>query len=94
MSSVQKKTGLLGAADLVATWTGRQRHAVIHEYREAVLKADFPGPQCLEPDELLDAVERGLPVSRLLHLEECEPCRELVGAAAPSDEKRRVGRPR
>jgi hypothetical protein len=89
MSKTEEKPRLLDAAQMVAGWTGRHRDAVIDEYREAVLKAEFPGPECLEPDELLASIDRVLPEARRAHVETCEPCRELLVAAQPSEEKRR-----
>lgn len=89
MSATEKK-GLLGAVETVASWTGQPGDKLIDEYREAVLKSDFPGPDCLQPDESLLLVGgREIEPERFLHVKTCEACQELLEAAKPSEGYRR-----
>jgi hypothetical protein len=51
---------------------------------QRVLDSTYPGPDCLDPDEVQEFAETGsLPDDRLAHRERCDACAALLEAAAP-----------
>lgn len=79
------KSSFLAAAAIVGTAVGKSADKVIKEYREAVLKSDFPSPNCLKAEELLFARFNRLPEERAAHVRACEPCQGLLVAANGRD---------
>ena len=86
--STQYKPFYLKAAERLAADMGKNVDDLLAEYRESVRNSQYPGPECLEPSEVEQFINKEMiPEARLAHTKECLPCAVLLEAAIPNDAK-------
>ncbi|MBI4480961.1 MAG: hypothetical protein HY651_13155 [Acidobacteria bacterium] len=65
---------------------GRSTEAVLSDYSRCLMESDYPKPECLTSDEILEIDEREkLPDARRAHLYTCDACKSLLAASQASD---------
>lgn len=61
---------------------------LLGKFVDDILESDYPGPHCLEPNEVEEFAELGvLPPDRLAHVDGCEMCKYLLANTEPSEER-------
>jgi hypothetical protein len=78
----------LEAAAERARAQGKTVEQILEQDARAIREARYPGPDCLEPNEVAAWSEtKSLPPHRLAHVAECKGCERLLELATPSSAK-------
>lgn len=74
------------AAEARAKQESTSADAVLDHYGQRILHSNYPSPDCLTPDDVLDYAESGaLGDSQTAHLDTCQMCTALLGGSRPTD---------
>ena len=83
----EEKPFYVRAAEIRGAAKGISTDQLLATYSERLRNSSYPTPECLTPDEVQTCVSGGLLSSdRLEHAENCEGCRNLLGAVEPAPE--------
>jgi hypothetical protein len=86
MEGSEEKPFFLRAAESRAQSSGMSTNQLLAVYSERLRNSKYPTPECLTPDEIQEWVLGVLLSSeRQQHLDTCEGCRNLLGAAEPTE---------